>query len=104
MKEFIPLQTHCIIKVDTKEEKSKGGIVLSLDKSREAMAREEGIVVACGPDMYLDSRSGHNDQVRVGDRVAFARYAGKQLGEDNKGCEIRVMNDVDLLAKIVGEE
>ena len=103
MKEFIPLQTHCIIKVDTKEEKSKGGIIVNLDKSREAMAREEGIVIACGPDMFIDSRNGAN-QVRVGDRVAFARYAGKQLGEDSKGCEIRVMNDIDLLAKISGEE
>ena len=95
---YRPLQTHCIVKVNIQEEVSKGGIVLSLDKSREAMAREEGVVLSLGPDMYRDSASGGNDQVKVGDTVAFARYAGKSLGTDDKGNELRVMNDIDLLA------
>lgn len=96
------LQTHCIVRVFKGELKSAGGIIMEVSE-REKTAREEGVVIDMGPDMYVDSPSTSQGQVKLGDTVVFARYAGKTLGNDEQGFELRVMNDVDLLAVKIEE-
>lgn len=92
------LRSNCIVEVYTGEEKSAGGIITALDNDKFQMAKEEGHVVNLGCDFNFDTEA--QDQVKVGDKVVFARYCGKSLGKGPNGKELRVMRDVDLLAKI----
>lgn len=79
-----------------KEQKTRGGIIL-VDNSVEHLAKEEGIVMELGPDVFIDSGPTTEAQVKIGDTVVFARYAGKQLTpDDGQGNELRVMRDVDI--------
>jgi chaperonin GroES len=104
MTKWRALRCNCIIKIKKGEEYSRGGIIMATAGSREDMAREEGVVIDMGPDMFIDSESGDKTQVRVGDTVAFARYGGKELGKDSEGNELRIMRDIDLLAVSIKEE
>lgn len=97
---FKPVGVNLTVKIKKIEEMSEGGILL-MDKTKglEAMAREEGTILA------IASNSGfQEDGLKVGDLIAFARYGGKQLGFDEDKNEIRVMKDVDVLAIIVEED
>jgi chaperonin GroES len=99
-----PLRSNCIVEVKKEKETTDGGIYIPKEiREKEDMAREEGIVLAMGPDFFIDSDEGNKDQVKVGDRVAFARYGGKTLGEDGVGRELRIMRDIDILAVKIEE-
>jgi co-chaperonin GroES (HSP10) len=73
------------------------------------MAQSIGVVVAVGPDCWVDHVERGPDGVRTvgfsgpfaqpGDRVCFAKYGGLQVnGKD--GQAYRIMNDVDITAKV----
>lgn len=96
-KVYRPLRDKLIIKVFVGEEISKGGIVLTTERDKESMAREEGTVLAIGKACFYDTEP---EDLKVGDKVAFARYAGKTLGKDENGFEIRTMRDIDILCII----
>lgn len=70
------------------EERSKGGIILP-DVAREAP--DEGLVEAL-------PQTG-SDEVAVGDRVLYKRYAGQEISLD--GEKRRLVPIGDLLAKFV---
>lgn len=89
------MRERIIVKVQKGEEISKGGIVLSTAGSREDMAREEGVVLSIGKSAFYDTEG---EDIKVGDLVVFARYAGKTLGKDRDGNELRVMKDIDICA------
>jgi len=77
----------------------KKGLIQVIDSTaeRENMAKEEGIVVAMGPEMFYDGCNETRDSVKIGSTVIFARYAGKQLiPDDGEGNELRVMQDLDI--------
>lgn len=97
MKKYIPLRDKLIVRVDRSEEKSKGGIIIAHEGSEEAMKKEVGVVLAIGKSCFYDT---HPEDLQVGDKVAFARYAGKQLGIDEQGFEVRTMRDIDVLCVI----
>jgi co-chaperonin GroES (HSP10) len=99
MTRWQPLRSNCIVSIKKGEERSSGGIITQLAGSRDDMAREEGTIIALGPDMFIDSADGSREQVGIGEVVAFARYGGKTLGTDENGNEIRALRDVDLIAK-----
>ncbi|HEY3526018.1 MAG TPA: hypothetical protein VGK47_07470, partial [Nitrososphaeraceae archaeon] len=60
--------------------------------------KEEGIVISIGKLFGMDVSSEDRDDIQIGDKVAFARYGGKSLGNDKDGYDIRVVRDIDLLA------
>jgi len=103
MKKYRPVRQCLIVKINKQEfEKSAGGIVFVQSTiEKEAMAKEEGTIIALGEDMFPDSLASNRPDIKVGDVIAFARYAGKQLvKEDSEGNEIRVMLDKDILAVV----
>lgn len=95
-----PLLHGVLIKPDNVEKKTDGGIIipdLVTDKERKAV--EYGTVVRVGPRAFIDyGRSP--DILQKGDRVTFARYAGKEL-KDTDNETYLLVNDVDVLARIL---
>jgi len=99
MVKWHPLRDKVIVKVLKVERMSAGGIaLLETAQEREDMAKEEGVVVAVGQDVFGDTPSSRRDEIKEGDVIAFARYGGKSLGKDEAGNELRVMRDIDILA------
>jgi chaperonin GroES len=77
-----PLHDRIIVKRIEEEEKSKGGIVIP-DTAKEKP--QQGKVVAVGPGKRDDGKLVPLD-VKAGDTVLFAKYAGTDIkieGEDH---------------------
>jgi co-chaperonin GroES (HSP10) len=97
MRNLIPLGPNLILKVEATELKSAGGIIFAHEGTREAAARDEGIIEAVGESAF-DDLDPKNRPV-VGTRVAIARYDGKIL-EETKDYTRRVIADTRILAII----
>ena len=79
-----------------KEEVTKGGIVLP-DTAKEKPI--EGKVIAVGPGGMSDDGKRIPMEVKVGDIVLYAKYAGTEIKED--GEELIILRESDILAKKV---
>lgn len=89
-----PLGDRVVIKPSKREEVSKGGIVLP-DTAKEKP--QEGEVVAVGPGRMNDEGQRIAMDVKVGDIVIYAKYAGTELKVDDE--ELIVVRESDILAK-----
>jgi chaperonin GroES len=84
-----PLGDRVVIKKIENEEKTKSGIVLpSTAKEQPQMAE----IVAIGADITNDEKK--KDQVKVGDKVIFSKYAGTEVKIDGVEYTILKLNDV----------
>ncbi|MGI6566355.1 MAG: co-chaperone GroES [Firmicutes bacterium] len=89
-----PLADRVIVKPIEVEEKTKSGIVLP-DTAKEKP--QEGEIVAVGPGRYEDGKLIPMN-VKQGDRVLFAKYAGTEIKLD--GEEYLIMRESDILGII----
>jgi chaperonin GroES len=94
--ELKPLADRVVVKPKTREETTKGGIVLP-DTAKEKP--QEGVVVAAGPGRVLEDGTRVPLDVKVGDSVLYAKYAGTEYKIDNE--EHLILRESDILA-IVG--
>lgn len=92
-----PLGERIVLKVLESEERTKSGIVLP-DTAKEKP--QMGKVMAVGTGRVLDNGDRLAPEVKVGDRVLFAKYAGTEVKLD--GEEYMVLKESDVLA-IVNE-
>ena len=76
-----------------KEEKTKSGIFLP-DTAKEKP--QEGVVVAVGAGKVYDNGQRVAPEVKVGDTVMFAKYAGSELEID--GATHLIISERDILA------
>ena len=90
-----PLGDRLVVKVLTREEKTKGGIVLP-DTAKEKPT--EGEVVAVGTGKILDNGQKQPVEVKVGDRIIFSKYAGTEVTVD--GEELVIFSERDVLEDI----
>lgn len=88
-----PLEDRVVVKPGTEEERTKGGIVLP-DTAKERP--QEGEVKAVGPGRLLDSGERAPMDVKVGDKVIFAKYGGTEIKID--GEEYIILRQSDILA------
>ncbi|MBI2867619.1 MAG: co-chaperone GroES [Chloroflexi bacterium] len=95
---FQPLADRVVVKALQREEVTKSGIVLP-DTAKEKP--QEGEVVAVGPGRVGDDGKRIAPEVKVGDRVVYAKYAGSEVKEDN--VEYVILRESDILAKISGK-
>lgn len=92
-----PLGERVVIKILESEEKTKSGIFLpETAKEKPQM----GKVIAVGPGKTLDNGQKLALEVKTGDKVIFAKYAGTEVKLD--GEEYTVLKESDILA-IVNE-
>ena len=88
-----PLHDRVIVKRVEEEEKTKGGIIIP-DTAKEKPV--EGKVVAVGGGKLLDNGTKLPLEVKKGDRVLFAKYAGTDIKID--GEEHLIMREDDIIA------
>ncbi|NLY09254.1 MAG: co-chaperone GroES [Tissierellia bacterium] len=90
---LIPLGDRVVIKKIEMEEKTKGGIVLpSSAKEQPSMAE----VLAIGDGILNDEKK--KDEIAVGDKVIFSKYAGTEVNVD--GDEQTIVKLADILAVV----
>lgn len=98
-----------IVQPDKVETKSKGGIILQVDEKREQASAQKGTVVAVGEMAWKNVAygwgiDGWKPWCQPGDRVFFARYAGKQFRDDEHPDDVYIiLNDEDIQCLIVEE-
>lgn len=92
-----PLADRVVVKKLDAEEKTAGGIVLP-DTAKEKP--QQGEVLAVGPGKP-DEKGGKERQpmeVKVGDKVLFAKYSGTEVKIE--GVEYLILAERDILAII----
>jgi chaperonin GroES len=88
-----PLGDRVVVKPRKKEEMTSSGIVLPDTASEKP---QEGSVLAVGPGRVLDNGKRVDMEVKSGDTVLFAKYAGTEVKLD--GEDYLVIREADLLA------
>src|SRR5258708_2996287 len=91
-----PLGDRVVVKPVEKEERTKSGIVLP-DTAKEKP--QEGIVEAVGTGRTREKGDKVPMEVKVGDKVLYAKYAGNEFKVDE--IEYLIVSEKDVLA-IVG--
>lgn len=89
-----PLGDRVVVKPLEEEEVSKGGIILP-DTARERPQRGE--IIAVGPGRLDEDGKRIALEVKKGDKVIFAKYAGTEIKEDEE--ELLILRESDILAK-----
>jgi chaperonin GroES len=90
-----PLGDRVMIKPVEKEEKTKSGILLP-DTAKEKP--QEGIVQAVGTGRILDNGTKVPMELKVGDKVLYAKYAGNEFKLDE--VEYLIVSEKDVLAVV----
>jgi len=90
-----PLGDRVVVKPLSREEVTKSGIVLP-DTAKEKP--QEGTVVAVGPGRVLDNGQRVTVELKDGDRVLFAKYAGTEFKREDE--ELLILSEKDILAVV----
>ena len=99
---MVPLLHRILLKMDTIEEVSAGGILIpEVALSKERKAIEIGTVVAVGETAF-EAFGADKNTLKIGDRVVVARYSGKEIVEKDE--KYVVINDEDVLVKLGEDE
>jgi chaperonin GroES len=89
-----PLADRVLVKPIEKEEKTKSGIYLP-DTAKEKP--QEGEVLAVGPGKMTDDGKRIPLDLKVGDRVIYAKYGGTEIKVDDE--DLIILRESDILAK-----
>ena len=89
-----PLGDRVLVKPIEKEEKTKSGIYLP-DTAKEKP--QEGEIIAVGPGKYDETGKRIPMDLKVGDRVIYAKYGGTEIKVDD--VELMILRESDILAK-----
>ncbi len=92
-KNLKPLGDRVVVKQEPSEEKTQSGIVLP-DTAKEKP--QMGTVIAVGLGKVLDNGQRVPLEVKVGDKVIYAKYGGTEVKLDNE--EYIILQERDILA------
>jgi len=92
-----PLGDRVVIEPTPREDMTKSGIVLP-DTAKEKP--QEGTVLAVGPGRILDDGKREQIDVKKGDKVLYAKYAGTEFKLE--GEELLIVSQKDILAVVEG--
>ena len=90
-----PLGDRVVVRAVEREEVTKGGIYLP-DTAKEKP--QEGIIEAVGPGRILDNGDRSQMELKEGDRVLYAKYAGTEFKLE--GQDLLILRESDILAII----
>ncbi|HZY45969.1 MAG TPA: co-chaperone GroES [Anaerolineae bacterium] len=88
-----PLGDRVVIEPIEKEEKTASGIILP-ETAKEKP--QEGTVLAAGPGRTDDDGKRIAMDVKVGDTVLYAKYAGTEIKIDDR--KLLILKESDILA------
>jgi chaperonin GroES len=94
-----PLSDRVVVTPIEREEMTRSGILLP-DTAREKP--QEGRVEAVGTGRILDNGTRVPMELKVGDRVLYARYAGNEFKLED--IEYLIVNEKDVLAVVSGKD
>lgn len=92
-KNLRPLGDRVVVKQEPSEEKTVSGIVLP-DSAKEKP--QIGTVIAVGTGRVLDNGQKLPLEVKIGDKVIYAKYGGTEVKLDNE--EYIILQERDILA------
>lgn len=90
-----PLADRVVVRKLEAEEKTSGGIVLP-DTAKEKP--QQGEVLAVGPGKLDEKGTRQPMELKVGDKVLFAKYSGTEVKIE--GVEYLILAERDILAII----
>lgn len=93
-----PLGDRIVVKLIEELERTKGGIVLP-DTAKEKP--QEAEVAAVGPGARNEDGERIPMDVKVGDRVVFAKYSGTEFKQDDE--DYLILRESDILAVVERE-
>lgn len=88
-----PIGDRVVVRPKEKEEVTKSGIFLP-DTAKEKP--QEGEVVAVGPGRFLDNGTRLPMELKVGQSVLYAKYAGTEFKIEDQ--EYLILREPDVLA------
>lgn len=91
-----PLNDRVVVRREAEEETSAGGIVLPGSAKEKP---NQGEVIAVGSGKVLDNGDVRPVDVKVGDTVVFASYAGSQTVKDGDD-ELIVMSESEIFGVV----
>jgi len=90
-----PLGDRIVVKPIKREETTKGGIILP-DTAKEKP--QEGEIIAVGPGKLTEDGKRIEMEVKKGDKVMYAKYAGTEIKVDDE--ELLILRESDVLARV----
>ncbi|MDK3158894.1 co-chaperone GroES [Anaerolineae bacterium CFX9] len=93
-----PLGDRVIVEPVEQEETIAGGMLVLPETAKEKP--QQGNVLAVGPGRQDEDGDRIAMDVKVGDRVLFAKYAGTEIKLDGK--KLLIMKESDILGVIEG--
>ena len=88
-----PLGDKVVVRPTQREETTKSGIVLP-DTAKEKP--QEGVVVAVGTGRVTDAGDRVKPEVKEGEKVLYAKYAGTEVKLEDE--EYLILSEKDILA------
>ena len=92
-----PLADRVVVKPLEREEMTKSGIVLP-DTVKEKP--QEGTIISVGPGKVLEDGKREAMDVKAGDKVLYAKYAGTEFKIDDE--DLLIVSQKDILAVVEG--
>jgi chaperonin GroES len=91
-----PLGDRVLVKPTAKEEVTKSGIVLPDTATKERP--QEGTIIAAGPGRVGDDGKRIAMEVKQGDKVIYAKYAGTEIKLEEE--DYLILTEKDILAVV----
>ena len=95
--ELKPLGDRLVVEPKEKETTTASGLVLPDTASEKP---QQGIVISLGPGARDEDGDRIEMDVKEGDTVLFAKYAGTEVKVDDK--KLLILKESDVLAIVVG--
>jgi chaperonin GroES len=92
-----PLGGRVIVEPTEQEEMTAGGIILP-ETAKEKP--QEGKILAAGPGDRNEDGERIEMEVKVGDKVLYAKYSGTEIKLDGK--KVLILRESDILAIVEG--
>ena len=90
-----PLADRVVVKPLELQEEIRGGIIVP-DTAKEKP--QEGKVLAVGPGRLTEDGKRIAMDIKVGDKVIYAKYGGTEIRDGNE--EVLILRESDILAKV----
>ncbi len=91
-----------LVKPDEVETTTSGGIILALDEKLEAAGQQFGTVIGIGHTCWTNEKGEplSDPWCEVGDKILFAKHAGRFVYDPHTNEEFMVMLDTDVIATV----
>ena len=88
-----PLSNKLVIEPIEEETKTSVGIILPETAKQKP---QKGVVIAVGPGLRMENGERQSMDVKVGDKVLYAKYGGTEVKVDDR--ELLILGEDSVLA------